>query len=38
MGYLSSFKVNDKVGEGMKVSYLLFVDDTLFFARQPKLR
>ena len=30
-GYLSGFKVRSKGGEGMEVSHLLFVNDTLVF-------
>ena len=30
-GFLSGFKMNGRVGEGMKVSHLLFTDDILVF-------
>lgn len=30
-GFLSGFKVNGRVGEGLKVCHLLFTDDTLMF-------
>ena len=30
-GYLSSFKVFGTNGEGLEISHLLFVDDTLVF-------
>lgn len=35
-GYLSGFKVNGKGGEGLEISHLLFVDDTLVFCEAIK--
>ena len=32
-GFLFGFKLNGRVGEGMEVSHLLFVDDTLVFCK-----
>lgn len=32
-GFLSACVVSNRMGEGAEVSFLLFVDDTLFFCK-----
>lgn len=37
-GYISGVKVRGRGGDGVEVSHLLFVDNSLVFMRPPKIK